>query len=389
MSESVKIVFVTTSDLSGTSGHNVATKEIARAFANNDAIELTLVCPRPERTLPDDLDGISSHHFWSRPEGSPHERVREQASLYRLLRRILRADDVDALVARHSPTLLAPTLLARRHGLHYTLLVRGLSYKRLRFPRLLQRFFDFNVRNADEVIVAYQEIESDAIAVRSSEQSDPIVFPNAVDPSMFSPRSRVRSRERISSTNPDLDDARFVVGFVGSLKDRHHVRELLEAAGSADVPGLAVLVVGDGPNEERLRDVALDLDVTIIFTGFVGHRDVPTYVASCDLCYGVVDPDVPSNPIKCYEYLSCERPILTSRAPELEFVERHDVGFVVDEIAPDAIAEAIESAADRPRSELEGMGERGRDYVVEHHSWDRLPETILARIEDSASNQGR
>jgi glycosyltransferase involved in cell wall biosynthesis len=47
------------------------------------------------------------------------------------------------------------------------------------------------------------------------------------------------------------------------------------------------------------------------------------------------------------------------------------------DVATTVIADVIEQFAELPAEERRKMGKRGREYIVEHHTWDRLPEMVL------------
>jgi glycosyltransferase involved in cell wall biosynthesis len=245
----------------------------------------------------------------------------------------------------------------------------------MRFSSALEKVFSANIRYAEDVYCAHEDIVDRVSTHRPFPKSEPVLFPNAVDPNEFEPVSAGRLRERLS-----IPDSKFVVGFVGSLKDRHRIEELVRAV--AMLPeDVHFLIVGNGPERDCLERLASKLEIShrVIFTGFVDHDTVPEYVSACDVAYGVKDPNNPSNPIKIYEYLACETPVITSQSPEFEFVSEQDAGVVIDAITPEEIATAIQELRARPNTERRQMGERGRTYVVENHTWDQLVEFVVER----------
>jgi glycosyltransferase involved in cell wall biosynthesis len=118
------------------------------------------------------------------------------------------------------------------------------------------------------------------------------------------------------------------------------------------------------------------------FVGRVGHEKVPEYIAAFDVGYGVVSEAKASNPIKCYEYLACERPVLSSRFPEMTFIEAVDAGYLVDSVTTEAVVEGICEL--REAHDRESMGERGRRYVIGHATWEQVGQELLS----SVSNPG-
>src|SRR5207247_7641652 len=104
------------------------------------------------------------------------------------------------------------------------------------------------------------------------------VIPNGVDPTRFAP-DRVPTRPN--------SGVMFNIGFAGSLKPWHDLPLLLEsfAAFSEHHRDAHLLVIGDGPERQRLQDetVRRGLDGAVTFVGSVAHEDVPGFLTSMDV----------------------------------------------------------------------------------------------------------
>lgn len=373
------ILFVTLSDISGSSGNSIATKEIVKAFARTDGITLDVVCPEPVDTVPNVIaENVRAIHFLpSRNDPSITRRVLEQGQLVAKMNETISQWRPDIVVARMNPTLLMPPLLAERYGIPYVLLARGNSYKNLRYSPLLKGIFWVNARLADRVYAAYQEVKEDADAARTSEQPETQVFANAVDPDLFSKRSITDAREEI---DVGFDEDDFVVGSVSTLKPYHQLDELIRAIGNLyDETDAKLLVVGDGPERDRLEALVAEegLEDRVVFTGFVPHEDVETYIASADVLYGANAAGNAGNPIKCYEYLACGRPIIATATPEFEFVEERNLGRTIEETDEASITDAIADLYETREADRREMGRQGREYVLKNHTWDALARQVL------------
>lgn len=374
-----KILFVTTSDLSGSSGHNVATKEMVAAFARNKTLDVSVVCPSPLDNLPQKIaeNVYDFHHVIPRVDDSITIHFKTQLSMFSKIGQVLRREEFDLMVVRHAPVMIAPTVLSKVFGIPYVLLARGLSHERLRFSRVLKKIFWVNVRLAEDVYCAYSEVVERAENIRPSSKSSPVLFPNAVDPTEFTQYEQQEAREctPYSFTNTD-----FVIGFVGSLKPYHMIKELIQAADRLP-ENVHLLIVGDGPEREPLERFTRDLELSnqITFTGFIEHNQVDKYISACDVMYGVIDPNHPGNAIKCYEYLACNRPIITDRRSEFEFVDEIGAGITLDEVTVDQIVAAIGEFKSMSPEERLDMGKQGREYVLENHTWDALVDLVIER----------
>jgi glycosyltransferase involved in cell wall biosynthesis len=374
------VVFVTVVDMSRRNGSGIATGELVTALGRQTTEEFHVICPIPGDRFPDSVtDAVDTFHLLpaETDPGSPrwHGRV-ELATLHRLLS-LVRKERPSLVVTRLSPSTLFPAPVCRLFDIPHVVLIRGMinrddRYGRTKYGRIVEQVVHLNVRLADEVYVAFEAIRREVEQYRRAAQPPIQVLPNAADPEVFVPRSVDTCRQEVGVAYDG-----FLLGFVGSLAPRQMLPESLRGLARTDDGQL--LVVGDGPLRGELTGLARELGIPdrVRFTGRVPNEAIPAYICACDATYGVVNPDRPSNPVKCYESLACGRPVITSPSPELSFVEEVDAGIVLPEITPREVATAIRELRDVPPEQRRAMGERGREYVVAQHTWDAVAETIL------------
>jgi len=373
------VLFTTSMNLSGTSGGNIATRELIAAIGNLSRVDLLLICPRPSTQLPDRISAVISD-IWFLPQkesGSISWHAKAQLPMLKNLLQAFISYDVDVVTSRVGPTTIFPPVVTTLSNTEYDILVRGMVSRNLKFKRVIDLILRLNAVRSDEAYVAYNEIKSIIDSYRLPSQSPSIIVPNGVNPDKFQPVDKNVARSQLDI---EFDADEFVIGFVGSVKQRHSLRPLIESLQSLpDDPSLTALIVGSGPLVDELVRLTEKLDIRdrVTFTGFVPHESVNTYISACDVLYGVVSPENPSNPIKCYEYLSCERPIITTDVPEFEFVGQHDLGAFVESPTPDAIASCIIDFMQMDEKDIEKMGTRGREYVVDNHTWEIAAKRII------------
>jgi glycosyltransferase involved in cell wall biosynthesis len=386
MNNNTKLIFVTTSDLTGTSGHNVATLQMVQAFARHAQTDLAVVCPEPKNGPIQTVPESRFYHFGPQYTHTVAEHVLAQIYLAPAMLRAVRTERPDAIVARHGVSMIVPPMIAQTTRLPYYLLARGRSHEYLKFNKILRLIFRLNVRLAKQVYVVDESLKIAVDSMRRESQAHAQIFMNAVDPGeMYAvPSVEAVDREKISMIESD-----FIVGYVGSMKEYHCVSELLEALTLLPSEVKAVLI-GTGPEEDalRLKTTQLGLEERVYFTGFVPHGQVSSYMSTFDIGYGVIDPCHQANALKCYEYLACERPVITDRRAEFAFIESERAGLLIDDVNPVEIADAVRNLLDSSQRRRERMGRRGRRYVVEHHNWNHLPEIVLDQIPDNDENNG-
>lgn len=369
-----RVLFITTQDLGGTGGGNISTAELVRAMAALDEVDLSLIAPAPDGLSPVP-ESVSTYWLAGRDGDSTVWHLTHQPSMAVALVKALIRERPSRVIARIGPSMLLPPILGLLPGVRYTALVRGFVYRNLVFQRPVKAVLWTNTTLADEIYVSFKALADmlEDLGVRGEVN----VVPNAVDPARFTP---------VDNPVPDsvkavTDEADFVVGFVGSMAERHGLEALVDAVSAlADVIDIGLVMVGDGPLRETLEAMVADRDIerSTVFTGQVPLEDVPTYIAACDVLYGISHPDKPSNPNKVYEYLACERPAITTWTPEMAFVAEEGLGVAMEAVDVESVKDALLELYETPRHERAEMGRRGREYVSEHHSWMRVVKELVA-----------
>lgn len=187
------------------------------------------------------------------------------------------------------------------------------------------------------------------------------------------------------------------IGFVGSLKPWHGVANLIDASkilSDARV-GHRLLIVGDGPERERLDQQVSNLgcEGRVEFSGAVDPPEVPHLLARMDL--GVApylqSHDFYFSPLKILEYMACGLPIVATDTPSIREITAGLATLIADP-SPLNIAEAIAntlSNLDHARN-LAGLAQsRAEQYfdwkIVVAQILDGVTSTGDLRLKDSIS----
>jgi glycosyltransferase involved in cell wall biosynthesis len=108
----------------------------------------------------------------------------------------------------------------------------------------------------------------------------------------------------------------------------------------------------------------------VIFAGEVPHARVPDYIGSGDICI-LPERARASSPLKLFEYMSCERPVVAFDVKGHELVEALGAGVLVPSNDPDKLSEALVSLLNDPARRT-AMGVRARAYVVRERTWRKV-----------------
>ena len=163
-----------------------------------------------------------------------------------------------------------------------------------------------------------------------------IVAPDGVDLERYTgllapqPARLALASEAAGEWSSALRPECFTAGYTGHLYAGRGVELLLALA--ARLPGVNFLIVGGELQDveklrKRIRVVGLN---NVILTGFVPNAELPRYQAACDVLLMPYQRQVAASsggdisrylsPMKLFEYLACERPIISSDLPVLREV---------------------------------------------------------------------
>lgn len=221
-------------------------------------------------------------------------------SLTRRIEQVARRIKPDVLHA-HSPVLnVIPALrVGRRLGIpvvyeirafwedaavdHGTCIEGDLRY------RLTRGLETYALKRVDAIATICEGLRGDIVA-RGIPAAKVTVIPNAVDIELFSAGTQANPALRRAL---GLENA-VVLGFIGSFYAYEGLAVLLAAMPSIlrQAPHARLLLVGGGPQEAMLRELAADLNLSdhVVFTGRVPHDAVQRYY---DLVDVLVYPRLP------------------------------------------------------------------------------------------------
>jgi len=157
--------------------------------------------------------------------------------------------------------------------------------------------------------------------------------------------------------------------------DRAKRIDLLLEAAAAD-QSIRCVIAGDGPDEERLRELARKhgLNGRIEFAGRVTEAELADLYARCrGVYYAPVDEDYGMVP---YEAFMAQKPVVTTvdAGGPLDVVHDRKTGLVIDPRA-DELARACRFLLDH-EDEARAWGQAGR-AIAETVTWERVIEQLV------------
>jgi PEP-CTERM/exosortase A-associated glycosyltransferase len=336
--------------------------------------------------LEEDVDGL---HFYRTPRSAgflsklPVLNQKEVIDgLTRRLAEIIPQIKPDVLHA-HSPSLNAVAALraGKQFGIpvvyevrafwedaavdHGTASENGLRYK------LTRALETYALRNASAVTTICEGLRKDIVA-RGIAADKVTVIPNAVDIDKFAVGGEA---DLDLKRKLGLQDMR-LIGFIGSFYAYEGLDVLLRAVPAmiAKQPDLRVLLVGGGPQDARLRQLARELHIEdkVVFTGRVPHEQVALYY---DLLDVLVYPRLSMRltdlvtPLKPLEAMAQGRVLAASDVGgHLELIEHGKTGVLFKANDPQSLAENVGALLASQQS-WPALRAAGRHFVETERNW--------------------
>jgi len=169
--------------------------------------------------------------------------------------------------------------------------------------------------------------------------------------------------------------------------DRNYIFEIFKQLKDKNAD-ILLLILGNGEYFPYMKNKAYEMGLSnVFFAGAVDYRDMPLYYASADA--GIIPLrnnhyDSCKGPIKLYEYMAMELPVIATRIGEpKEMIEKADSGVLLPFDDADKAVEIIINLFSS-KENLIKLGKNGRIYLENHQSLkkhaDMLEKILLSTI---------
>ncbi len=257
-----------------------------------------------------------------------------------------------------------PVVVAHEHTWSF----EGRPLRRLLDRELVGRF-------ADAFIAVAEDDRRKMIEVEGVDPDTIRLIPHGIPDAEPGDGAAVRRELGIAGDDP-------VIGVVCELRAQKALEVLFAAAAQLrqQLPGLRVLVAGDGPERAHLEHEArrLGLDGTVQLLGI--RRDVPALLDALDVA--VLSSDYEGSPLSVMEYMAAGKPVVSTRVGGVpELVEDGVHGLLVEPRDPGALAAAIGRLLRDP-AEGRRLGEQGRERQRRELSLDAMVRKVEGLYEE-------
>lgn len=302
----------------------------------------------------------------------------------------------DILYLRQNSFPIFPIVLCRILGVPSVVEVNGLVLDELKvnnsksfayrvFSQLALYSENLNYRYCDRIVSVTDKLKEELVKMYSIPESKILVINNGANTDLFKPLNQYKAKSEIG-----LDQSMKYICFSGNLAAWQGVEFLISSAPMIleKCPEVRFLIVGDGVMKDKLLEMTSKLGLLdkFVFTGRVPYEMVPLYINAADVCVAPFikgrNEKIGLSALKTYEYLACGKPIIASSIPGVkDLIDFSGGGISVRPENPEELADAvIKLILNKDLRTL--MGESGRKYVFENHSWNGVARRIFDMCND-------
>jgi glycosyltransferase involved in cell wall biosynthesis len=318
------------------------------------------------------------------------------AQLFRHRRRITGGFKVDLVIASSTYPLdsVPGWIMARKCGAQFVFEVHDLwplspielggMSRAHPFIVLMQWAENFAYQHADRVVSMLPKAEVHMCA-HGLKPGKFAYIPNGIDTSSWNSEPEELADPHRAVFDKAKAKGSFLVGYAGAHGVANALDSVVQAANLLGDEAVTFVLVGQGPEKERLRSVASNLGLqNVEFLPPVAKSALPALLAKMDVAlislkrcalfrFGV-------SPNKLIDYMMASKPIIQAIDAGNDMVGETGCGITVMPEEPSAIAQAVRELMALSGSELLTMGERGRQYVLARHDYRALAVEFLASV---------
>jgi len=239
------------------------------------------------------------------------------------------------------------------------------------------------LRQADKVLVINEKLK-DYVKELGAPSERTQILGAGIDIQRFDPLIRGDTlRQHYGLAKDDV-----VLFFMGWLYQFSGLKEVASQLARTDNRNLKLLIVGEGDAYEALQQIREkhNLKDRIVLTGKKPYEEIPSFIAASDICLLPAYPDEKIMqdivPIKLYEYMAMEKPVIATRLPGVMREFGEDNGVVYVDKPEDAVAKARELVQS---GKIQELGQKARSFV-ERYSWENITDEFERILKETVES---
>ena len=142
-----------------------------------------------------------------------------------------------------------------------------------------------------------------------------------------------------------------------------------------------LVIVGSGPEEERLKKLANELNSNVTFTGQLSEQEVISYLFRSKIF--VLISEYEGLSFSLLQAMACALPSIVSNVKgNLDVISDNIDGIVIDRNIPNSLVDAITLLLQKP-TDIRRLGEQAREKVLSKYSQKNQLSQVIKLLRDS------
>lgn len=299
---------------------------------------------------------------------------------YIKINREMRRGKIDFIYERYFLFSIASMILARKYKIPIIYEVNDSSFlprlRRLKATKIANTL-EKNVLSKSDVIITVSNHFKKHLASAGILDAKIIVSHNAIDPDIFNP-------EKVINVDIGISRDYMVLGFVGLFVEWSGLESLIHVFFKihGKFSKTHLLLVGAGPEENKLRKIITDLGIQhhVTITGKVTHEEVPSYIHKMNICI-IPKHETYTSPVKLFEYMAMGKPVLAPGYDSIkEVIKNGWNGMLFEPNNNEDLLNVLEEVF-KNGDLLKTLGANAAKDVLENYTWRKNALQIEAEIE--------
>jgi glycosyltransferase involved in cell wall biosynthesis len=251
------------------------------------------------------------------------------------------------------------------------------------FIRIMQRAEDFYCKHSD-IVVSILPLTREYLKGRGLDEKKFFYIPNGIALEELSETGDL-SFEMSQKLNNLRTKYNFIIAYTGAHGTANALSVLIDVASRLSDDGIAVVLIGRGPEREGLKSYVREKKVNnVYFFDPVPKSEIPAILNQFDALYiGLQNKSLFQfgiSPNKIFDYMMAAKPIIQAIDSGNNLVEEADCGVSAKAGNVEEIAKVILHLKSLTAEERERLGRNGRAFVLMNHTYSVLARKFLNAI---------
>ena len=178
----------------------------------------------------------------------------------------------------------------------------------------------------------------------------------------------------------------FLIGYCGTLGTANAMHSAIESLALTKNKNSHLVLIGKGYLAHDLKALAKQRKVNnrVHFFDPVPHNEVADFLNRVDVAYisavktGLYKHGI--SPAKINDYMAAKKPVLYGMGDPNNPIELSGAGICCAPENHPQIAEAMDTLSQTPQSELQAMGQKGYDWLMQNQTLEKQMDKLLAHL---------